>query len=212
MLPSLLAAIQNFTYCTKYIIETTSSTKFSVEIFDRVAWAFGLCIAAWSYLRPVLTIDAGFLSGRYVSKLFMACGYDAEQQLLPLAFVVVTGKESVANWGWFMQWLRKEVVGPGKITVISDQHLSIRAVFERPNFGWQESTDETVHRYCTQHIAQNIYKNCHIKRIKALFKQAIRHKKSWRCEKYIKKLIILDRHPINSSEKQKSCKKNLPTK
>jgi MULE transposase domain len=59
--------------------------------------AFGSCIAAWLYLRPVLTIDAGFLSGRYAGKLFMACGYDAEQQLLPLAFAVVTDEESVAN-------------------------------------------------------------------------------------------------------------------
>jgi hypothetical protein len=52
-----------------------------------------------------------------------------------------------------MQWVRKEVVGHDKITVISYQHLGIRAVFERPNFGWQKSADETVHRYCTQHIA-----------------------------------------------------------
>jgi hypothetical protein len=54
------------------------STKFDVEISNRVAWAFGPCIAAWPYLRPVLTIDVGFLSGRYVGKLFMACGYDAD--------------------------------------------------------------------------------------------------------------------------------------
>jgi hypothetical protein len=131
MLSSLLAAIQNSTYGTKYIIETVPSTKFGVEIFNRVAWAFGPCIAAWPYLRPVLTIDTGFLSGRYAGKLFMVCGYDAEQQLLPL----IAGEKSVANWGWFMQWLRKEVVHPGKITVISDQNLGIRAVFERPDFG-----------------------------------------------------------------------------
>jgi hypothetical protein len=31
MLPSLLAAIQSFTYGTKYITETSPSTKFSVE-------------------------------------------------------------------------------------------------------------------------------------------------------------------------------------
>jgi hypothetical protein len=49
----------------------------------------------------------------------MICGYDAEQQLLSLAFAVIAGKESVTNWGWFMQWVRKEVVGPDKITVIS---------------------------------------------------------------------------------------------
>jgi hypothetical protein len=65
----------------------------------------------------------------------MACGYDAEQQLLPLAFVVITCEESVTNWGWFMQWVRKDVAGPSKITVISYQHLGIRTVFERSDFG-----------------------------------------------------------------------------
>jgi MULE transposase domain len=170
ILLSLLAAIQNFTYGTKYIIETTPSTKFGVEIFDRVAWTFGSCIAAWPYLRPVLTIDAGFLSGRYVDKLFMACSYDVEQQLLPLTFYVVACEESVVNWGWFIQWLYKEVVGPDKITVISYQHLGIRAVFERLDFGWHESAGEHVHRYCTQHIAQNIYKDYHMKRVKVFFK------------------------------------------
>jgi MULE transposase domain len=161
------------------------SIKFGVEIFDHVAWVFGPCIAVWPYLRPVLTIDAGFLSGRYAGKLFMTCGYDAEQQLLPHIFAIVAGEESVANWSWFMQWLRKEVIGPGKITVISYQHLGIRAIFERPDFGWQESAGEDVHRYCTQHIAENVYKNCHIKRIKVLFKQTAKHKKPWRCEEYI---------------------------
>jgi hypothetical protein len=97
MLPTLLAAIQNFTYDTKYIIETVTSIKFGVEIFDHIARAFGPCIAAWSYLWPVLTIDAGFLSGRYAGKIFMICVYDTEQQLLSLAFVIVVGKVSVAN-------------------------------------------------------------------------------------------------------------------
>jgi hypothetical protein len=57
----------------------------------------GPYIAARAYLRSVLTIDAGFLSGQYVGKLFMACGYDAEQQLLSLVFAVVVGEKSVAN-------------------------------------------------------------------------------------------------------------------
>jgi hypothetical protein len=66
---------------------------------------------------------------------------------------VVAGEESAANWVWFMQWLRKKVVGPDKIIVISEQHLSIRIVFERPDFGWQESTGQVVHHFCTQCIA-----------------------------------------------------------
>jgi hypothetical protein len=54
-------------------------------------------------LTASLTIDAGFLSGRYAGKLYMTCGYDAEQQLLPLAFAVIVDKKMVTNWGWFMQ-------------------------------------------------------------------------------------------------------------
>jgi hypothetical protein len=69
-----------------------------------------------------------------------------------------------------MQRLRKNIVGSGKIIVISEQYLSIRIVFERSGFGWQKVADETVHRYCTQHITQNMYKDCHIKKIKVLFK------------------------------------------
>jgi hypothetical protein len=84
--------------------------------------------------------------------------------------------------------VRKEVFGHNKITVISDQHLGIRTVFERPDFGWQESACEAVHRYCTQHITQNVYKDCHMKKINTLFKQAARHKKPWMCEKYMKKI------------------------
>jgi hypothetical protein len=87
-----------------------------------------------------------------------------------------------------MQWLRKEVIGPSKITIISYQHLGIRIVFERPYFRWQKSASETVHRYYTQHIAQNMYKDCHMKRVKTIFKQAARRKKSWRYEEYMKKI------------------------
>jgi MULE transposase domain len=196
---SLLAAIQNFTHGTKYIIKTAPSTKFGVEIFDRVAWAFGSCIAAWPYLRPVLTIDTGFLSGRYAGKLFMACGYDAEQQLLPFAFAVVTDEKSVANWGWFMQWLRKEVVSPGKITVISDQHLSIRAIFEGPDFGWQESAGGAVHIRPTY------------KKIKVIFKQAARHKKPWRCKEYMKKINHIRPESYKFVRKAGIMQGNLPT-
>jgi MULE transposase domain len=211
MLLSLLAAIQNFIYDIKYIIETAPSIKFGVKIFDRVAWAFGPCITTWPYLRPVLTIDAGFLLGRYTDKLFMACGYGAEQQLLSLVFAVEAGEENVTNWGWFMQWLRKEVVGLGKITMISDQHLGIRWVFKRPYFGWQESTGDVVHCYCTQHIAQNVYKDCHMKRVKTLFKQAARHKKPWRCEEYLKKINNIRPASHKFIRKAEIVQRNLPT-
>ena len=120
LLPSLLSAIQNTTPGTKFLIEREPSDRFGVDIFNRAAWAFGPSIKAWPHLRPVITIDAGFLSGRYKGKLFAACGYDAEQHILPLAFAIAE-EEDLINWGWFMSWLRQEVLDDRKITVISDQ-------------------------------------------------------------------------------------------
>ena len=67
-----------------------------------------------------------------------------------------------------MEWVRKEVIGPEKITVITDQHLGIRAIFEDPNRGWYEPAGEVVHCFCIQHISQNVYKDCHIKRVKVV--------------------------------------------
>jgi hypothetical protein len=107
--------------------------------------------------------------------------------------------------------LRKEVVGPGKIIVISDQHLGIRVVFERSDFGWQGSAGETVHCYCTQHIAQNVYKGCHMKRIKTHFKEAARHKKPLRCEKYIRKINHIRSTSYKFIRKIGIMQENLPT-
>ena len=181
LLPSLLNAIKNTTPGTKFIIEREPSDRFGVDIFNRAAWAFGLSIQAWQNLRPVITIDAGFLSGRYKGKLFAACGYDAEQHILPLAFAIAE-EEDLYNWGWFMSWLRQEVLDERRITVISDQHAAIKAVFAQQNLGWCEAEGEAVHRYCTQHVTENLYRAHPMRRFKNVFRQAVRHKKPWRFE------------------------------
>jgi ABC-type branched-subunit amino acid transport system ATPase component len=45
-----------------------------------------------------------------------------------------------------------------KICVISDRHRGIKRVFQRPHLGWSVECGEAVHRYCMQHIAENLYK------------------------------------------------------
>jgi hypothetical protein len=45
-----------------------------------------------------------------------------------------------------------------KICVISDHHGGIKAIFERPYLGWSVQHGEEIHRYCMQHIAENLYK------------------------------------------------------
>jgi hypothetical protein len=143
-------------------METTPSTKFGVEFFNHVTWVFGLCIAVWPYLWSVLTIDVIILSSQYDDKLFMAYAMMHSKNYYHLHLLWWRMRKSVVNWGWFMQWSRKEVIS-AKIIVISYQHLGITVVFERSNFGWQESAGETVHGFCTQYITQNLYKDCYVK-------------------------------------------------
>jgi MULE transposase domain len=88
----------------------------------------------------------------------MACGYDAENKVIPLAFGIVNA-ENVDNWGWFMRWVCNEVIQSNmKICVISDRHRGIKGVFKRPYLGWSVQHGEAVHRYCMQHVVENLYK------------------------------------------------------
>jgi hypothetical protein len=57
---SLLTVIQNITSGIKIHIENEPSTKFDLNIFNLVAWAFSSCIQAWFHLRPVISVDVDF--------------------------------------------------------------------------------------------------------------------------------------------------------
>jgi hypothetical protein len=81
LLPQILGAIARTTPGTKFKILTCDISDNNVKIFKSIVWAYGPCIAAFKYLRPVIIIDAGFLSGRYKGRLLMACGYDVPQSL-----------------------------------------------------------------------------------------------------------------------------------
>jgi MULE transposase domain len=134
LLPQILGVIARTTSGTKYKILTFGTSYDNVKIFKSIAWAYGPYIIAFKHLRPVITIDTGFLSGRYKDRLLMTCGYDAENKLLPLAFGIVD-EENVDNWGWFMRWVHNEVIQTNmKICVISDRHSGIKGVFQRPHF------------------------------------------------------------------------------
>ncbi|XP_078179604.1 uncharacterized protein LOC144573725 [Carex rostrata] len=127
--------------------------------FNRAAWAFGPCIEAFQHLRPVITVDACFLAGRYKGKMLIATGYDAENQLLPLAFSLVD-TENFEDCAWFMQWLRRNVIRSRFVCVITDRGKGIKKVFRQDDLGWnEEDEDECVHRLCATHIAENMKKN-----------------------------------------------------
>ena len=89
----LLEAIKRSNPGTQYKIVSKPTTKPGYRFFMRAAWAWGPCIAAVGHLRPVISIDACFLSGRYKGKLLIVTGYDAENQLIPLAFGLVENED-----------------------------------------------------------------------------------------------------------------------
>jgi hypothetical protein len=81
-----LEAIDRTTPGIKFKISTCDTSDNNVKMFKSIVWAYGPCIATFKHLRSVITIDTGFLSGRYKGRLLMACGYDTENKVIPLAF------------------------------------------------------------------------------------------------------------------------------
>ncbi|XP_078177430.1 uncharacterized protein LOC144571908 [Carex rostrata] len=137
LLTPLLEAIKKDNPRTKFGVAHEPTGDPTERLFKAAAWAYDPCIAAVPHLRPIISIDACFLSGRYQGRLLIACGYDAENQLLPLAFALV-GEESFQTWGWFMRWLRLEVIGNKFMCVVSDRYMGIKKVFTDIYGGWYE--------------------------------------------------------------------------
>jgi hypothetical protein len=54
-------------------------------------------VVSSTHCRPIISIDATFLTGKYKGTLMVAIGMTAENQLLPLAFALVEG-ENNENW------------------------------------------------------------------------------------------------------------------
>jgi MULE transposase domain len=97
----------------------------NIKIFKSIAWVYGPCTATFKHLRPIITIDTSLLSGRYKRRLLMVWGYDVENKFFSLAFEIMD-EEILDNWGWFMRWVRNEVIQSNiKIYVMSDQHKGI---------------------------------------------------------------------------------------
>ncbi|KAL5576769.1 hypothetical protein UlMin_018468 [Ulmus minor] len=110
--------------------------------------AFDAFIQEFSYCRPVVSIDATHMKGKYQGVLFTVVCHDANQQIFPLAFGI-GDSENDALWIWFLRRL-KENFGerPGHV-IISDRHHSInRAV--------NEVFPNAFHELCIYHLLNNL--------------------------------------------------------
>ncbi|XP_026384516.1 uncharacterized protein LOC113280084 [Papaver somniferum] len=115
--------------------------------FKSLFLAFDACISGFEYCRPVLFLDATFLTGKFRGCHMAATGKDANNGILTLAYGIVSA-ETVENCHWFLKKL-ESILGPRVLTFISDHHegliQGIRDVF--PTF---------YHAWCYQHLKNNV--------------------------------------------------------
>lgn len=154
LLAPLFNAIQASNPGTKVNWWSDSTDDLKVRLLRGVSWAYSPAIEGFTHCRPVIGVDSAILSGKYGGKLFLVVAYDAEGQLIPLAFAIVE-TENDESWGWFMSWLRREVVGPRPLCVISDRQDYILRLFDQSDSGWFTGTGEAFHRYCSRYLCQS---------------------------------------------------------
>ncbi|XP_076901365.1 uncharacterized protein LOC143555745 [Bidens hawaiensis] len=134
--------------------------------FRRVFWAFDPSIKGFKHCRPVISIDATHLYGKYKGKMMIAMGVDGNNQILPLAFAIVEN-ESYACWSWFLSHVKKHVVKDSEgICLISDRHAGILKAVNDHGSPWLEP--HGFHRYCLRHFINNFNDKFRNSQLKAL--------------------------------------------
>ncbi|KAL5575150.1 hypothetical protein UlMin_016849 [Ulmus minor] len=124
-------------------LEVTDGNKFQYLFI-----AFAASIHGFSYCRPVISIDATYLKGKYRGVLFTAVCHDANQQIFPLAFGV-GDSENDASWSWFLGRVKSVFGVNPALVIVSDRHRSI-------NNAVQEVFPQAFHGICMYHLLNNL--------------------------------------------------------
>ena len=75
-----------------------------------------------------------------------ANAYDADDQLFPLAYGIVSG-ETHDDWSWFLKNV-KEIIGTREIIIVSDRNVAIISAVSGI-FGSER------HSFCYRHVKEN---------------------------------------------------------
>ncbi|XP_028774317.1 uncharacterized protein LOC114731342 [Neltuma alba] len=115
--------------------------------FERVVIAYSACVEGFlNNAIPILYVDGTHLSGTYKGTLLSVSAYDAANEMLPFAIVVVKG-ENFDDWTWFFHKI-KQIVGSMQLIILLDRHNSIIGAVQAI-FGGER------HAYCYRHVKEN---------------------------------------------------------
>ncbi|CAI9303295.1 unnamed protein product [Lactuca saligna] len=135
------------------VLIETNHTPDATQYFKRMYICLKSIKDGWiEGCRRVIGVDGCFLKGVCRGELLTAVGRDANNQMYPLAWVVVP-VENKETWMWFIDLLLEDIeMGDGRgLTIISDQHKGLmEAVKER--------APSCEHRNCARHIYANFKK------------------------------------------------------
>ena len=119
------------------------------HVLQRVFWCFSQCAESFQHCRPVILVDATFLTGKYKGTLMMAVAVDPERQLVPLAFALTEG-ENNDSWSWYMKLVRRYVLGPSRqVCMISDRHHGLLNCNKEHMDGFPPLVHATL---CSKHV------------------------------------------------------------
>ncbi|XP_026410767.1 uncharacterized protein LOC113305991 [Papaver somniferum] len=116
--------------------------------FQWIFISFDACIKAYRFCRPMVYLDATFLTGRFRGCLMEATGINGDKGFFPLA-VALANAENNNSWEWFLRNLT-QLVGEGRpITFLSDHHEGL--LHGIPLF-----FPDSYHSYCYYHLKNNL--------------------------------------------------------
>ncbi|XP_057808582.1 uncharacterized protein LOC131023057 [Salvia miltiorrhiza] len=124
------------------------------RVFRRLFVMLDACKRNWLIgCRPIICLDGCHLKSLSGGVLLTAVGKDANDQIMPLAWAVVS-KENKVNWTWFMSLMKAELeLKDGEsVTIISDMQKGLINVVEL-------ILPQAEHRWCARHIYANWSKN-----------------------------------------------------
>ncbi|XP_072071849.1 uncharacterized protein [Arachis hypogaea] len=130
--------------------QTSSMTNYC--IFQKIYVCLEACKQSFQYCRSFIGLDGCFLKTPQVGQFLTAIGWDPNDQMLPIAYVVVED-ETKDSWTWFLNHLTSDIgiERMGKSTFMSDQQNGLLPAYE-------DAILEVDNQFYVRHLYRNFRK------------------------------------------------------